>query len=129
MNMISRNGFFGDLWDDFVDSSRNNALLKSDVYEDDNNYIIEIDIPGYTKENVSIDYENGYLIISAVRSSNVDEARYIRKEKYYGEYKRSFYIGDVDENDISATFYNGVLKIIFPKTSVKQEHKKRIEIE
>lgn len=127
--MITRNGFFGDLWEDFMDASRNNSLLKSDVYEDDDNYVIEIDIPGYTKEDVSIDYENGYIMVTSVRSSSVSDDRYIRKEKFYGEYKRSFYVGEVDENDISATFYNGVLKIIFPKTSVKQEHKKRIEIE
>lgn len=129
MNMMPRNGFFGDLWDDFMDVSRNNALLKSDVYEDNDNYIIEVDIPGYTKENVSIDYENGYLTVVAVRSSNVSDDKYIRKEKFYGEYKRSFYIGEVNEDDISATFHNGVLKIIFPKTSVKQEHKRKIEIE
>ena len=127
--MLSRNGFFGDIWDDFMDSGRTSSLLKSDVYEDDNNYVIEVDIPGYTKENVSIDYENGYLMVSAVRTSTVENTKYIRKEKYYGEYKRSFYIGEVDENEISATFYNGVLKIIFPKTSVKQDTKKRIEIE
>lgn len=127
--MLTRNVFFGDLWDDFMDASRNNSLLKSDVYEDNDNYVIEVDIPGYNKEDVSIDYENGYIMVTSVRSSNITDDKYIRKEKFYGEYKRSFYVGEVDENDISATFYNGVLKIIFPKTSVKQEHKKRIEIE
>lgn len=127
MNMM-RGSFLGDLWDDFGDSSRY-SMLKSDVYEDNDNYVIEIDIPGYSKENVSIDYENGYLIVSAVRKSSVSDEKYIRKEKYYGEYKRSFYVGEVNEDDISATFYNGVLKVIFPKTSVKQEHKRRIDIQ
>ena len=129
MNLTPRGSLFGDIWDDFGELSRNNSMLKSDVYEDGDNYVIEVDIPGYSKENVSIDYENGYIIVGAVRTNNVSDEAYIRREKFYGEYKRSFYVGEVDENNISATFYNGVLKIIFPKSSVKQEHKKRIDID
>ena len=128
MNLTPRASIFGDIWDDFGEF-RNNSLLKSDVYEDNNNYIIEIDIPGYNKENVSIDYENGYIIVSTVRTNTISDESYIRREKYYGEYKRSFYVGEIDENSISATFYNGVLKIIFPKSSVKLEHKKKIDIQ
>ena len=70
------------------------------------------------KENIGLDYENGYLKVSAIREEEIDETiSYVRKERFYGEYNRTFYIGDVKEEEIHAEYQNGVLVIHFPKES------------
>jgi len=131
MNLIPRNDFFDDAFD-ILDSSflKNNNIMKSDIYEQNNNYVIEIDLPGFDKNDVNIDYYNEYLTIKASKKEeNEEKGKYIRKERYYGEYKRSFYIGEIDENNIKANFNNGVLKIVFPKEQIKKESKRQISID
>lgn len=100
------------LWNGFMDHNEA-ELFKADIYELENGECIEMDLPGYEKENMKIDYNNGYLTVTAVKE---EEAKnYIHQERYYGEYSRSFYIGDVPESNIKATFQNGILKITYPK--------------
>ena len=107
--------------------------MKTDVKEKDGNYIIEIDVPGYNKEDIQIELENGYLTVTAKANTKVDEEKegYIYKERFVGECSRSFYTGeDVKEEDIKASFKNGTLTLTFPKEDKKQiEGKKLIQID
>lgn len=119
--------------DDFL-TRKNQSLMKSDIKETDNNYVIETDLPGYNKENITIDLKNGYLGISA-KVESTDESKengkYIHQERFYGECSRSFYVGDnIKEEDINAEFKNGILKIVIPKKEEKKEIEevKHIEI-
>lgn len=127
--------FFGDpFFDDKKRDSYNN-IMKTDIKEKDNNYVLEIDLPGYKKEDISIELNKGYLIVSAKSNKEVNEEdkkeKYIYKERFVGECSRSFYVGDtITEEDIRATFKNGMLEIIVPKEEPKKvEEKKHIEIE
>lgn len=88
-----------------------------DVKEDEKQYTVEADLPGIKKEDISLEYENNYLTISAKRN-NVKEdktSNYVKQERSYGEFKRIFYIDNVDENSVDASFQDGVLKISMPK--------------
>lgn len=131
MNLIPRNDYLSSAFDIFDTSFfKDTNIMKSDIYEQNENYVLEIDLPGFDKENVSIDYHNEYLTIKAVKNDNHDENdKYIKKERFYGEYKRTFYIGNLDESNIKANYNNGVLKITFPKEDVKKETKKQILID
>ncbi|MDR1018439.1 MAG: Hsp20/alpha crystallin family protein [Lachnospiraceae bacterium] len=112
-----------------------NFALKTDIKEVDGNYEISVDMPGYNKEDVSAKLDNGYLTISASHKEENDEkddnGKYIRRERYVGEAKRSFFVGkDVRQEDMKAKFENGVLKLEFPKDTPKEvEEAKFIQIE
>ena len=139
MMMIPRKRNEFDLFDDmFMDSffdRKESRIMKADIKEKGDSYIIEVDLPGYEKENIEIEMENGYLKVIAKTSKNVDESneeeKYIHKERFYGECSRSFYVGDnLKEEDIKASFKNGILSLMFPKDKQKQlEEKKRIQID
>ncbi len=137
MHLVPKNTFFREIFDDLFDvpAIRSIDIMRSDIYEEDNNYIIEVDIPGFKKKDIKIDYNKGYLNINAQRKESTEEEdenkgkKYIRKERYYGEYKRSFYVGDIDESLIKANFDEGTLKVSFPKKQLENANKKLIEIE
>ena len=127
MSLIPRNFYLDDIFNDF--SSNQSTNMKCDIYEKDGNYHIEIDIPGFDKNEISVECENGYLTITAEKNEeNEDENKnYIRRERTYGKYQRSFYLGDVDEDAIKAEFKHGILKIHVPKLEEK-DTKRHIEI-
>lgn len=131
MKLVTRNDLFDNALRLFDDSIFNNSnIMKSDIYEKDNNYVMEMDIPGFNKEDINIDFDDGYLTISATKEENKEENNnYIKKERYYGEYKRSFYIGNIDESNIKANYNNGTLNITFPKDEIKKDTKKQITID
>ncbi len=115
MNLITRDPFFGSIFDDFYDTKKSN-IMRTDIYEKEGNYVIEADVPGFKKENVKVDYEDGYLTITAKREEVKEEnTNYIKKERYYGEFTRSYYVGNINEDDIKAKFEDGTLKVTFPK--------------
>ena len=107
-------------------------MMKTDVKENENDYELQVEVPGVSKENISIDYENGYVTIAAKTNKSKDEkdkeGNYIRRERYSGSYSRSYYVGDVDRESIKAKLDNGVLSIIVPKAKT-EEQKKAIAIE
>lgn len=111
---------------------KENNMMKTDVKENENDYELQVEVPGVNKENISIDYENGYVTIAAKTNKSKDEkdkeGNYIRRERYSGSYSRSYYVGDVDRESIKAKLDNGVLSIIVPKTKA-EEQKKAIAIE
>ena len=104
-------------------------FMKTDIYEKENNYILETDLPGIKKEDIKINYENGYLTITANKNIIPDnQNKYIRRERLCGEIKRSFYIGLKKESDIKALFKNGTLTISFPKQNIQKKPLKNILI-
>ena len=107
-------------------------MMKTDVKENENDYELQVEVPGVSKENISIDYENGYVTIAAKTNKSKDEkdkeGNYSRRERYSGSYSRSYYVGDVDRESIKAKLDNGVLSIIVPKAKT-EEQKKAIAIE
>ena len=111
---------------------KENNMMKTDVKENENDYELQVEVPGVNKENISIDYENGYVTIAAKTNKSKDEkdkeGNYIRRERYSGSYSRSYYVGDVDRESIKAKLDNGVLSIIVPKAK-SEEQKKAIAIE
>ena len=130
-----RNEFnlFEDIFDDPFFEKRDSILMRTDIKEKGENYIIDIDLPGYEKGNIEIELENGYLKVNAKVNKNIDDQneKYIHKERFYGECSRSFYVGDnVKEEDIKAGFKNGILSLTFPKNEQKKvEEKKYIQID
>lgn len=109
---------------------KDREYMKTDIYEKDNKYVIEIDLPGLKKENIKINYENGYLTINAnqdiLKQTNDN---YIRRERLYGEIRRSFFIGNKKEADIKALYKEGILTITFPKEEISKKSNKGINVE
>ena len=130
MNLITRDSFFDSLFDSFYDNNRRGHMMKTDIYEKDDKYVIEMDVPGFKKDEVCVDYEDGYVTVTAKKSEEdkKEDKNYIRRERVYGEYTRSFYVGNIKEEDIKAKFDDGMLKIKFPKENQK-ENIKQIPVE
>ena len=109
-------------------------LMKTDVRETKNSYEVDVDLPGFKKDEIKLEFDNGYLTISAAKGLDKDETdketgKYIRRERYAGNLSRSFYIGDVKQEDVKAVFKNGILSISVPKEDKKaKEEKKYITI-
>ncbi|MCR4923353.1 MAG: Hsp20/alpha crystallin family protein [Lachnospiraceae bacterium] len=143
-------GIFGEnLLDDWMDFPRmdfpdidrklygKNAahVMKTDVHEKDNGYEVDIDLPGFKKDEIGLSLEDGYLSVSAAKSLDNDKkdekGKMIRQERYSGSMQRSFYVGDaITEEDIKAKFEDGVLKLSVPKKDAgKLPEKKMIAIE
>lgn len=110
-------------------------MMKTDVKEHETGYEVDIDLPGFKKDELNLDLTDGYLTISASKGLDKDEedkkGKYIRKERYAGSMCRSFYVGDgITEDDIKAKYENGILKLSIPKKEAKAvEQKKHIAIE
>jgi HSP20 family molecular chaperone IbpA len=140
---------FGEsLFDDFFDgvsstnrgvgrySSPVTSVMKTDIKETENGFELDIDLPGYNKEDVKAQLKDGYMTITAEKNENNDQkdenGKYIRRERFYGTCSRSFYVGDeVTEQDIHAKFENGILKVSVPKKEAAPavEENKYIPIE
>lgn len=103
--------------------SRN--MMKTDVRETENSYELDIDLPGFKKDEINVQLDNGYLSISAAKGLDKDEekknSKYIRRERYAGAMNRTFYVGDnLTQQDIQAKFEDGILKISVPKAAQKE---------
>lgn len=112
------------------------SVMKTDVHEHDDMYELDIDLPGFKKEEISLSLENGNLVVGASKNLNKDEkskeGKLIRQERYTGSMQRTFYIGeDVTEEEVKAKFEDGVLKLTIPKKDAPKtvEQKKVIAIE
>ena len=112
-------------------------LMKTDIKEQEDGYELEMDLPGFTKDEITAELKDGYLTISASKGLDKDEqeketGKYIRRERYAGACQRSFYVGeDITEQDIKAEFKHGILKLFVPKKEAqpKVENKKYVAIE
>ena len=147
--MMMPSVFGRDIFDDFMDGfafpdvskelygKHAKNVMKTDVRELDNGYEIIVDLPGFKKDEIEVQLEDGYLTISAAKGLDKDEkekdtGKYIRRERYAGACCRSFYVGeDIGEKDVKAEFKHGILKLFVPKKEHKDavEQKKYIAIE
>ena len=137
MMLMPRRDFdvFDDLFkDDFFKGKEKSNLMKTDIRETDNSFILDIDLPGYKKEDIKIDVTDGYLTINAKTSTENNEeekGKFVRRERFMGEVSRSFYVGeDVESENIKAAFKNGTLCLEIPKVDSESSkpEKKYIEI-
>ena len=124
--------FFGDDWMRFPMWSGRDPLygkhaknlMKTDVRETEHTYEVDVDLPGFKKDEIKVDLKDGYLTISAAKGLHKDEkdkeGKYIRQERYAGACSRSFYVGDVETKDVSARYEDGILKISLPKEAKKE---------
>ena len=124
--------FFGDHNPLYGKHGKN--LMKTDVKEEEDAYSIAIDLPGFEKDNVQAHLEDGYLTVTANKSSEQDEkdqkGRYIRQERYSGSCSRSFYVGDISPDEVKCSYESGVLRIRIPKRDMQlPEGRKQIAIE
>ena len=109
---------------DVLYGKRGKNLMKTDVKETDESYEVDIDLPGFQKDEVSLDLKDGYLTVSAAKGLDKDEedkkGRYIRQERYAGSCSRSFYVGDIRPEDIKAKYEAGVLRLSVPKENTRK---------
>ena len=152
---IFRENLFDDFFDDFLDfppfdeKTMQKAerklygrhavnMMKTDVQEHDDHYEVDIDLPGFRKDELSLELKDGCLVISAAKGFDKDgkekkTGRFVRRERYAGSVSRSFYVGeDVKQEDIRAKYESGVLRLSIPKAEPKKpevEEKKYIAIE
>lgn len=137
MKFLPRLSTFDNVFDNmFPDSffQNTNTYMKTDVREVDNNYVLDMEIPGFKKEDILLELNQGYLTVTANRNEHHDQkddnGNIIRQERFTGSCSRSFYVGDnVKESDIKASYNNGELKIILPKIENQVEMKQYIPIE
>ena len=127
---------FGEnMFDDFFDGSFDKSffggrdplygkharnMMKTDIREKDDAYELIVDLPGFKKDEVSIDVKDGYLSISAAKDESDKSGRVIRQERYAGTCSRSFYVGDVKPEDVKAKYESGILTITLPKAEQKK---------
>ena len=128
------NSFFGGHSPLFGKHERN--LMKTDIHETDDAkaYRFAVELPGFQKDEISVELQNGYLTIQAAKGLDRDqkdqEGRYIRQERYSGQCSRSFYVGDIRPEDVTASFEDGILRLTFPKAGQpKLPEQKRIAIQ
>jgi HSP20 family protein len=110
-----------------------NQSFRTDIREKDNAYLIEAELPGFSKEDIEIDVNDKYLTIRAKRENvqeHKDESdKVIRRERHYGQFVRQFYVENIEEDDIKAKLQDGVLKLEIPKRAKNEPARKRIGIE
>ena len=107
------------------------ALMKTDVRETDNSYELDIDLPGFKKDELQLHLQDGYLTVSAAKGLDKDEkdkeGHYIRRERYAGQCSRSFYVGDnITEEDVHAKFEDGILRLSIPKKDAPKLPERRV---
>ena len=144
MPSIFGDNFFDDFMKDPIDELTRFAkdtgdkvtglMLRTDIKELENSYEMEMDLPGYKKEDLNLGLKNGVLTVTAIRNANNDNqdenGKYLRRERYYGSCTRSFYVGkNLRQEDIKARFENGVLHLTFPKNAPQVEESHTIAIE
>lgn len=99
-------------------------LMKTDVRETEDAYEVDIDLPGFKKDEIQVDLKDGYLVVSAAKGLDRDQqdkkGKYIRQERYAGACSRSFYVGDVEPEDVAARYEDGILRLTLPKHVKKQ---------
>ncbi len=126
------NKFFDDFENDYMTNSFSKSLygFKTDIKDNGDSYTIEAELPGFKKEDISIDIDKDVLTVSASHNEEKEEKdkNFVRRERYSGSYSRSFDVSGVNTEDIKAQYNNGVLELTMPKLEPKEPERKRIEI-
>ena len=134
--MIFGENLFDDLFNDTFERSLWNTdktlygknagrIMKTDVHETEDSYELDVDLPGFKKEEINVELHDGYLTISATKSLDKDETdqkarRVIRQERYSGTSQRTFYVGDVKPDEVKCKYESGVLSVEVPKRDAKR---------
>lgn len=130
MNIVPKKFYLDSFFNDMM-NDRDFDLMRCDIYEKEGIYHIEADIPGFTKSEIKVECNNGYLSITAEKNTeneeNDNDKKYIKKERIYNKVQRQFYVGDVEDEKIEASYADGILKVTVPKEN-KEKNKKIIEI-
>ena len=131
MDAFERN-FFNDPFGSWFDHSAL-ASFKTDIKDNGDSYTLEADLPGFRKEDIHIDIDDDILSIQAEHKDSNDEkdgkGDYIRRERYYGSYSRSFNVSEIDVENIKAAYENGVLTLTMPKKATVKPESKHLEVE
>lgn len=131
--MLPSRIFFDNFFDDLDVPKNMDKMMKCDIYEKDDMYTIEMDVPGFSKEDIKMELANGYLTISAERKSetnDTEDKKYLRRErKSYEKCERQFYVGEIDDSLVKAEFKDGILLISVPKEKEPVDTKKIINID
>lgn len=116
---------------DFFNAMSNRGNFRADLKETNDSYLVVADLPGVKKGDIDIEFQNDNLVITAKREEATEDNKesYVRRERHYGEFRRSFYIENVDEDKIKAKFEEGVLRIHLPKLTKDDENKRKINIQ
>ena len=130
-----RKYYLDSIFDDFMDDMEPVRgpldIMKCDIYEKDGAYHIEADVPGFKKEEIAVECEDGYITISAEKNYEHEDSdsdkKYLKRERNYSKTTRKFYVGDINSNDIKAEYKDGILNITVPKQD-KLPKKKSIDI-
>lgn len=121
---------FGETFDDFITRFFNDDFFSSassfvgefraNLKETENGYLLEAELPGVNKEDINVEYKDNHLVISAIRNEVLEDKKdnYFKKERHYGSFSRSYYVGHIDKNLVNANFENGVLKLEIPKENI-----------
>ena len=118
--------FFG------CDSAEQNGrfLMRTDIYEDGDSYRLEVELPGFEKDNIHLALDEGYLTISVKSEAPKDEKgkerAYLSRERFYGSASRRFYVGQLEEDEIKAAYANGILTVTFPKEEARKQKTNRV---
>ena len=131
--MLLPDRLFDDMFDFGEPRKAPRERMECDVYEEGGNYVVEASVAGFDKKDIKIEAEDGNIIITAEKKEDEKEEskdkKYLRRERHiHNRTQRAFYLGDIDEENIKASFDNGVLKITVPKKQI-ESNKKYIEIE
>ncbi len=138
MKLLSNNNYYDPFFDEFfaptLRDRKTEGLMRTDVKDEGENYLMEVELPGVDKNNISVEYENGYVTVDVKETSEQKEEKskhnYIVRERRSINMSRSFYVGEIDEKDIKAEFKDGILRLNIPKEDKeKVESKKRILID
>ncbi|SCG83939.1 18 kDa heat shock protein HSP 18 [Proteiniborus sp. DW1] len=130
-NFDSFNNFIESFFNtDFFPQVQSVGQMKVDIKEQDNKYVLEAELPGVNKDEITVELRDDMLTISVQRDERIEETKenYIRKERRYGSQSRSFYLENVKAEDIKAKFENGILSISLPKKEVKAKNSRKIDI-
>jgi HSP20 family protein len=136
--VVKRNNnlsFIDELFDDFISKPAfrsGSSCMRTDIREVENGYELDIDVPGYGKEDITITLDKGYLTVEAKKesTSETQEQHFLRRERILGNAARSFYVGEeIHETDIRANYLNGILTVFIPKNGTNIKEKKQIAIQ
>ena len=115
-----------DLFDQAIESffrpfylEGDSSFMKTDIRETENQYVLDVEMPGFDKNEISLKFESGYLTISAKKQATSEDGQYIRRERA-SSFSRSYYMGDVDDKLIKAKYENGILTVTVPKDKPEQ---------
>lgn len=133
--MLPSRIFFDNFLDDMeheIEPKKLSKMMKCDIYEEDGMYHVVVDVPGFKKEDIHVEYENGYLkIVATHNEGEKDHKKYMRRERFTtSRCERSFYLGEgLKEDEIKAEFKNGILKVTIPMIEKEEPKKKIINID